>query len=95
MVTFRGLRVGLIVGSIVPLLAFVEAAHAEVITVTITSDVVDAGDGRLSLREAVIAANSTPAGDTIRVPAGVYPILLGGPARTWRRRATSTSVPGT
>jgi len=37
-----------------------------VLTVTTATDVVDAGDGVLSLREAVALANATDAQDTIR-----------------------------
>ena len=39
---------------------------AAVLTVTTLADVVDPGDGKLSLREAVAAANATPALDAIR-----------------------------
>lgn len=40
-------------------------------TVTTTADASDSGDGRLSLREAVAAANATGAADTIRFAAAV------------------------
>jgi CSLREA domain-containing protein len=46
-------------------------------TVTTTLDTV-APDGRLSLREAVSAANAHPGADTIVVPAGVYRLSLRG-----------------
>jgi CSLREA domain-containing protein len=44
--------------------------------VTTTLDVVNPADGKLSLREAIIAANAHPGPDTIVLPAGVY--FLGG-----------------
>jgi CSLREA domain-containing protein len=47
-------------------------------TVTTTLDVVDSNDGKLSLREAISAANASPGADTIIVPAGVYRIALAG-----------------
>ena len=40
-------------------------------TVTTALDVVDAGDGRLSLREAVTQANATTTADTIAFAAGL------------------------
>jgi CSLREA domain-containing protein len=46
--------------------------------VTTTLDVVDANDGKLSLREAINAANASPGADTILVPAGVYHLALPG-----------------
>jgi CSLREA domain-containing protein len=46
--------------------------------VTTTLDVVDAADGKLSLREAISAANANPGADTVIVPAGVYRIALPG-----------------
>ncbi len=46
-------------------------------TVTTTLDVV-AGDGVLSLREAISAANASPGADTIVLPAGVYTLALRG-----------------
>ena len=39
---------------------------AAILTVTTLADIVDPGDGKLSLREAVAAANATPALDAIR-----------------------------
>ncbi len=50
-------------------------------TVTTAADVVSAGDGRLSLREAVIQANATSAADTIVFAAGLETqtlVLTGG-----------------
>jgi CSLREA domain-containing protein len=47
-------------------------------TVTTFADVVDPADGRLSLREAVSAANATPGPDTIRLRAGVYTVTRPG-----------------
>src|SRR5690348_2385454 len=47
-------------------------------TVTTTLDVVDPNDARLSLREAITAANANPGADTIVVPAGVYRLALPG-----------------
>src|SRR5262245_50984989 len=46
-------------------------------TVTTPLDVV-AADGKLSLREAVSAANARPGPDTVALPAGVYRITLAG-----------------
>jgi hypothetical protein len=46
--------------------------------VTTPLDVVDANDGMLSLREAILAANSSNGADTIVVPAGTYTLLLAG-----------------
>src|SRR4051794_16857552 len=47
-------------------------------TVTTTADVVSAGDGKLSLREAITAANATRAADTIVLGAGAFPIGRAG-----------------
>ena len=45
--------------------------------VTTTADVLDAGDGLVSLREAVIAANGTAADDTVVLASGAtYPLTL-------------------
>src|SRR5439155_16048491 len=55
----------------------VPAAYA----VTTTADVVDAGDGLLSLREAVLAANASAGiADTINLPAGNYVLTRAGGA---------------
>jgi predicted outer membrane repeat protein len=43
-------------------------------------DQVIAGDGKLSLREAINAANAAPGADTIVLPAGVFKITTPGPA---------------
>src|SRR5262249_33422363 len=45
-------------------------------TVTTPLDVVDANDGQLSLREAVLAANDNPGPDTIVLPAGTYKVRV-------------------
>jgi predicted outer membrane repeat protein len=47
-------------------------------TVTTRLDSI-AGDGKLSLREAITRANTTPGPDTIILPARVYKITLGAP----------------
>src|SRR5262245_1736433 len=47
-------------------------------TVTTKLDVVDAADGRLSVREAVTKANNQAGPDTIVLPAGVYKMTLPG-----------------
>src|SRR5262245_4254743 len=44
--------------------------------VTTTADILDANDGKLSLREAITLANNHPGADTIVVPAGVYKISI-------------------
>ena len=44
--------------------------------VTTTDDVIDAGDGLLSLREAVIAANANAGADTINLSAGTYTLSI-------------------
>src|SRR2546422_794439 len=46
--------------------------------VTTPLDVVDPGDGVLSFREAVLAANASPKADTINLPAGTYTLALAG-----------------
>jgi VCBS repeat-containing protein len=48
------------------------------IPVTTTADVIDAGDGLTSLREAVILANSTAGDDEIRLSPGNYVLGLDG-----------------
>jgi Domain of unknown function (DUF4347)/Concanavalin A-like lectin/glucanases superfamily/Bacterial Ig domain/Domain of unknown function (DUF2341)/Cadherin domain len=48
------------------------------ITVSTFADVVDAGDGVLSLREAIIQANSGAGGDTIILSAGTYTLTQAG-----------------
>lgn len=48
------------------------------IAVTTTNDVVDAHDGLVSLREAVLQANSTAKPDTITLPAGTYTLTRAG-----------------
>jgi len=48
------------------------------ITVTTFSDVINSGDGVLSLREAIIQANAGPGGDTIILNAGTYTLSLSG-----------------
>src|SRR5215470_3607719 len=50
-------------------------------TVTTTLDAV-AADGKMSLREAISAANAHPGADTIVVPAGVYRLALAGADNT-------------
>src|SRR5262245_26723783 len=47
--------------------------------VTTRADVVNEGDGKLSLREAISRANATEERDTIVLPAGVYEIARAGP----------------
>ena len=59
--------------------------------VTTTLDVVDPADGKLSLREAITAANSRAGADIIVLPAGVFKIALAGAGRTPTPPATSTS----
>jgi len=49
-----------------------------VFNVTTTVDMVNANDGLLSLREAVLAANATFDADTINLPAGTYTLSLTG-----------------
>ena len=46
--------------------------------VTTTLDVVDPADGKLSLREAITAANASVFPDTIVLPAGVFRIARSG-----------------
>jgi hypothetical protein len=47
-------------------------------SVTTGQDVVDPADGRLSLREAITAANASPGADVIRLPTGVFRITIPG-----------------
>ena len=47
-----------------------------VYTVTTTSDIVDSGDGLLSLREAVIEANANAGADTVNLAAGTYTLTI-------------------
>ena len=49
-----------------------------VFAVTTLNDVVDAGDGVMSLREAIIAANSAPGDDEINLASGTYVLSLSG-----------------
>lgn len=56
-----------------------ESRHLLAVTVvTTTQDVLDPGDGLISLREAVIAANASPADDEIQLPAGTYLLTIQG-----------------
>ncbi len=48
------------------------------ITVTTFADVVDGGDGLMSLREAVLQANAGGGGDTIILAAGTYSLSISG-----------------
>jgi len=54
------------------------AGKLAVINVTTTADVVDSGDGLISLREAIIQSNSGSGGDTISLSAGTYTFSIGG-----------------
>jgi predicted outer membrane repeat protein len=47
-------------------------------TVNTTLDELVPGDGKVSLREAIMRANSDPGADTIGVPAGVFKLGFGG-----------------
>ena len=49
-----------------------------VFDVTTTADVISAVDGVLSLREAMIAAETNVGSDTINLPAGTYSLTLSG-----------------
>jgi hypothetical protein len=60
-------------------LAAAPAAHADTYRVTQTRDGAGACDDRCKLREAIVAANATPADDVIRVPRGRYELTLDGP----------------
>src|SRR5437870_4786616 len=55
-------------------------AEAATYTVTTFSDVINAGDGVLSLREAVIAANASVGPHTILLSAGTYNLTIDGPS---------------
>ena len=55
-------------------------------SVTTTSDVVDANDGQLSLREAITAANANADADVITFSTGLLP---------WSSRIHLTSRPST
>lgn len=66
-------RVG---GSITDVGAFYAGSTA--IFVTTTSDIVDAGDGVMSLREAILQANATPSDEQIVLSPGLYDIALSG-----------------
>ena len=48
------------------------------ITVDTTTDVIDAGDGLTSLREAIIAANALAGDDTIILGSGVFTLSIAG-----------------
>ena len=62
------------------LLVWASAATAATFTVTKTEDTADGKcDADCSLREAIIAANATPAADQIVVPAGTYQLTIKGP----------------
>jgi hypothetical protein len=56
----------------------ISSATAGSHSVTTTIDVIDAEDGVLSLREAVIAANAGNGAQNILVPAGTYTLTLTG-----------------
>src|SRR5205823_2052067 len=47
-------------------------------TVNTTHDELTAGDGKLSLREAITKANNHAGADTIVLPSGVFKMELGG-----------------
>jgi Ca2+-binding RTX toxin-like protein len=49
-----------------------------VFNVTTPADVVNANDGLLSLREAILAANASPGIDTVNVPTGTYHLTIAG-----------------
>ncbi len=49
-----------------------------VLNVTTTADVIDPNDGQMSLREAIIASNTTPGTDTIILPSGQYDLTRAG-----------------
>src|SRR5262245_50781767 len=67
------------VRSIVPTLEILEDRWAPAtFTVTTKADVINANDGKLSLREAITRANINPGPDTVKLPAGLYKITLPG-----------------
>src|SRR5262245_35074071 len=55
-----------------------DRAVPAILNVTTTLDVIDAHDGLLSLREAVIQANAAQGANTIVVPAGSYMLTRAG-----------------
>jgi hypothetical protein len=61
-----------------PLEVLEDRTAPAVLTVTTPLDLLNGGDGVLSLREAIIDANATPGADTIVVPAGTYMLTLAG-----------------
>jgi CSLREA domain-containing protein len=72
------IRTGVALAASVALVAAVNA-HAATFTVTRLDDPAPgACDSDCSLREAVIAANAGPGGDTIMIPAGRFRLTLGG-----------------
>ena len=64
--------------------------------VTTTDDVIDAGDGLLSLREAMIAANESPGAHDINIPAGYYEFQISGrnENKSWRGDLDYTNTTG-
>lgn len=50
-----------------------------IIMVTTTADVINAGDGVTSLREAIMQANGSPANDEVHLGAGTYTLSITGP----------------
>lgn len=76
----RGRKTAAFVATIalVPMLGANDVAKAATIAVTTTADVINAGDGQTSLREAIIEANVGSDTDVINVPAGTYELTLCG-----------------
>src|SRR5688572_6482411 len=71
----------LLMTALVQIASMQTAAAATVYVVTTESDVVDGGDGQLSLREAVDASNSDGDASTIQLTAEAeYDLTLCGPA---------------
>jgi hypothetical protein len=69
-----------------------------ILTVTTIADTIDGGDGKLSLREAVLQANATGAADTIRFAAsleGKSILLTGGELQVLRDLAIEAIPTGT